>query len=257
MPPSVVRGTVPLALSGQSQPLPPRPSPLSPKGAVLALGMRGLLMRPRFLSPRDGRPRSSVRDTASRGSAATADIPTPEMVSPSAQLPIPEAGAPRRSGAPTCDAPGGSERNAGAWRPRVCLVRRRSGRGLALGLAARCLLAGASCGAGQRTFPGRSGECSQHASICSSRGLPATAAAAGAPTRTPGLEEGRSLRPWTLLDWSGARLMADPLDAADRAAVLQMHAARTRLLPCAHDASGLFFRNEVCDGFSLSKLFLL
>lgn len=141
--------------------------------------------------------------------------------------------------------------------PALCLVRRLSGRGLALGLAARCLLAGASCGAGQRTFPGRSGECSQHASICSSRGLPATAAAAGAPTRTPGLEEGRSLRLWTLLDWSGARLMADPPDAADRAAVLQMHAARTRLLPCGHDASGLFFRNEVCDGFSLSKLFLL
>lgn len=136
--------------------------------------------------------------------------PNPEMVSPSAQLPVPEAGAPRRSGAPTCDAPGGSERNAGAWRPRVCRVRRRSGRGLALGLAARCLLVGASCGAGQRTFPGRSGECSQHASICSSRGLPATAAAAGAPTRTPGLEEGRSLRPWTLLGWSGARLMVDP-----------------------------------------------
>lgn len=150
---------------------------------------------------------------------------------PSAQLPIPEAGAPRRSGTPTCDAPGGSERNAGAWRPRVCLVRRRSGRGLALGLTARCLLAGASCGAGQRTFPGRSRECSQHASICSSRGLPATAAAAGAPTRTQGLEEGRSLRPWTLLDWSGARLMAGPPDAADRDAVLQMRAARSRLLP--------------------------
>lgn len=136
-------------------------------------------------------------------------------------------------------------------------MRRRCGRGLALGLAARCLLAGVSCGAGQRTFPGRSGECSQHASICSSRGLPATAAAAGAPTGTPGLEEGRSLSPWTLLGWSGAWLMADPSGTTGRAAVLQMSAARTRSLPCARGASGLFFKIEVCDGFSLSRLYPL
>jgi hypothetical protein len=101
------------------------------------------------------------------------------MISSGSQLPIREAGAPSRSSAPTCDAPGSSERTAQAWRP----VLRLCNRGLALGLAAHYLLAGASCGAGQRTFPGRSRECSQHASICSSPRLPATAATTGALLR--------------------------------------------------------------------------
>lgn len=181
--------------------------------------------------------------------------PSPGVISSGPQLPITETGAPSRSGTPTCDALGGSERTAQAWRPRVCPVRRRCGRGLALGLAAHCLLAGASCGAGQRTFPGRSRECSQHASICSSPGLPATAATTGAPTRTPGLEERHSLRPWTLSGCSCAGPMADP-PPLGRVSVLQTRAACRCLLPCARSVSGLFFRNEVYDRFSLRWLFL-
>lgn len=99
MPPSVVCGTVRLALAAQSQPLPPRPSSLSPQGAQLGF--------------RDARaPRASTVPEPTGWQTTTWCVghsfarqlshsihPNPKVVSSSAQLPIPEGARPasRRS----------------------------------------------------------------------------------------------------------------------------------------------------------------
>lgn len=119
------------------------------------------------------------------------------MISSGPQLPSREAGAPSRSGAPTCDAPGSSERTAQAWRP----VRRRWGRGLALGLAAHCLL---PVGLDKGHFLGGAGNVPSMPRFVVHRDFLPPQQQRGAPTRTPGLEER------TLSGCSSSGPMADP-----------------------------------------------
>lgn len=95
MPPSVVRGTVPLALSAQSQPLPPRPSPLSPKGAVLRF--RDARAPHASTVPEPTGWQTAVQCAGhsfaqQRGSAATADTLIPRW-----SVPVPSSPSPKRA----------------------------------------------------------------------------------------------------------------------------------------------------------------
>lgn len=181
--------------------------------------------------------------------------PSPEVISSGPQLPIPEAGAPSLRGAPTCDAPGDSERTAQAWRPRVCPMRRRWGRGWHSGWLPTASSLGLPVGLDKGHFLGGAGNVPSMPRFVVHRDFLPLQQQRGAPTRTPELEEGHSLYPWTLSGCSSAWPVADPPPPLGRVRSCRRVLAPRRLLPGAHSASGLFFISEVCDRLSLSWLF--